>query len=290
MEQITLHGIFRHIVSDKNFLADIIETECDDIEDNSNKKIGYKLMPDLSREYVSLAPFERQPYDALPKIAKLFITDEYFRLGIRNITSKNMRAINISFLSSLNILLRPELFFASNASIEIQLANFNILQNFIEHKIIRNFRIDKTKNTKKAQMENKKLAEILIGGKMTHTLIDNIVNIFEINLLVLDVVKNIGYFYWTHGTNYPKLNLFKNVYCMTYIEGNYEPISTIDGNYTEIQQRDLYIKILSNPEYIHRSDEITLLDSSFVYISTWEMDTLIWSNIIEQYYPQDFKT
>ena len=283
---INLHSIFRTIVSDKHFMAEVIEIDCTDIEDDKNKKDGFKIMSNMTKEYITLSPFETQAWDGLPDIAKKILPDSYIRAGIKNIATKNMKPVNISFLNSLNVLLRPELYFDRTANTDDQIHNCELLKSYIENMIIGNFSIDKIKNTRKVKAANRALADILTIGKMTHTLIKRIIDIFEINLLVLDVSKNTGYFYWTHGSKYPDLNLFKNIFCMTYIEGNYEPLLTDNFNFHDSQDyaRNIYVNILKNTEIIHKYDEIRLSDVSAIYLFSWGIDHATLADILDIHY------
>ncbi len=111
----------------------------------------------------------------------------------------------------------------------------------IEKKIRKSTKLKILEKLKKKQIGN--LKKNLNQGIITHELINRIINIFEINLMVFDISKSQYYFYWSCGTKYPSLNLFQNIYCMSYIQGKYEPIMPIDSDITIEQQKKLYLKI-----------------------------------------------
>jgi hypothetical protein len=281
MDKINLHYIFSYLTNDKNFLSTIVEEKpiIANIKKNRSKKIN--LISDIVIEYLPLSPYETQSYNMLPHKIKLCLTPDYFRLGIKNVIEKNLNVINISFLSSLNILLRPEIY---KLSIDDQIKNYILLENFICHKIQRNYQVDKIKKTKKVQELNNELIKDLTEGRVTHRLIQYIVNIFEINLLVFDLTKMNIYLYWTKGTKYPHFNTFCNVYCMSYVQGNYEPIMPMDGKIDEKQRRNIYLYILTNIHEIKSMPELRLAEYSLIYLNTWDIDIKMYLQIVENFY------
>jgi len=288
MGEINLHTIFRHIINDNNFLSTVIETDNREIEHKKNRHDGFNLMANMIIEYIPLTPYESQTYGLFPSKIKSFISPNYIRLGIKNVIEKNLNIINISFLNSLNILLRPYLY---KLNIDDHIKNLILLENFISHKIQRNYQIDKIKNTKKVQNINKSLIKDLVEGKISHDLIQYIINIFEINLLVFDLTKSDVYLYWTRGYKYPYFNIFKNLYCMAYVQGNYEPI--IPEDYTFIPERihKMYIHILTcKSEIIYPKGEIELTVSSLLVLDSWNIPDDSYIKIIESFFNKPVKT
>ena len=281
MLNINLHNIFKHLAQDENFLSTVIEANNNVLEKKKNKKKGFNLMTNMVTEYVPLAPYETQNYSMFPYKIKPFLTPEYVRMGIKNVMEKDLNTVNISFLNSLNMLLRPDIY---KSNIEDHIRNFILLENFVIHTIKKNCRIDKIKNTKKIQAVNKELTKDLSSGKISHELIEYIINIFEINLLVFDLTKMDIYFYWTKGHKYPFFNPFKNIFCMSYVQGNYEPIMPINNSITEEQKRKMYIHILSNISEIRCIPEINLALHTFVYLDTWNIDNESFINIIGKFF------
>lgn len=276
-----LHNIFSYLISDENFLSTIIETDNNEFERNKkNKKKGFNLMNNVIIEYSQLSPYETQNYSQFSAKMKQLLTPDYYRLGIKNIMEKNLNVINISFLNSLNMLIRPDLY---TTNIDSHIKNFSLLEEFIVHKIHRNFQIDKVKNTKKVQAANKVLIKNLLEGKISHELIQTVINIFEINLLVFDLTKNDSYFYWTCGHKYPYLNTFKNIYCMAYIQGNYEPIMPMNNIISVEQEQKMYTHILTNLSDFKCTPEIHVSLHSLLYIETWDIDIVTLAKIINLY-------
>lgn len=284
MNKINLKYIFSYLTKDKDFLSIIIEENPIRNYPKKNKQKKINLMSNMIVEYLPLSPYETQDYSMLPHIIKTCLSSDYLRLGIKNVMEKNLNIINISFLSSLNILLRPEIY---KLNIEDQIKNYNLLENFVCHKIQRNYQIDKIKKTKKMQEINKELMRNLSEGKITHLLIQYIVNIFEINLLVFDLTKMEMYLYWARGTKYPYFNTFNDIYCMSYIQGNYEPIISIGSQDKEQQKRNIYLHILSNIHEFKCIPEINMSVCSLIYMNTWEIDIRTYVQILENFYMEN---
>jgi len=286
LPKLDLHSIFCHLVSDDTFLSTIIEEDQKEIEQKKNKLGGFNLMANLVTEYLPLAPYEMQQYSLFPSKIKSFLSPDYVRFGIKNVIEKDFNIINISFLNSLNMLLRPDLY---RQNIDDHIKNLNLLENFVKHKIDRNYHIDKTKRTRKVQGINKELIKNLSDGKISHALIEYVVNIFEINLLVFDLVKLEIYFYWTSGHKHPYLNFFRNLHCMAYVQGNYEPIMSIEKVIPREQIQKIYLSILNNPDEIKCLPPINLSVQSLIVLDSWNINPESYVKILEQFFnkPQD---
>lgn len=268
MTNINLKHIFCHLADDENFLSTIIETKTKDIEKKKNRK-GFNLMANMVSEYITLSPYEEQKYTMFPPKVKFYLTPNYVRYGVKNTIEKNFNIVNISFLNSFNMLIRPDIY---KSNIEEHIKNLGLLEEYLCHTIQSNYQIDKIKNTKKMQTINKELVKSLREGRISHELIQSIINIYEINLLVFDLTKMEILLYWTKGVKYPYFNPFKNIYCMSYVQGNYEPIMTSNNSITEEQKRKIYSKILSNLTEIKSFPEIKISLHTLIYISTWDID------------------
>lgn len=282
MCDINLHNIFRYISDDEHFLSTVIENNINnDVKQKKNKQKGYNLMTSMIMEYISLAPFETQNYIMLPHKIKSFLTPDYVRLGVKNVMEKNSNTINISFLNSVNILIRPEIYKNNN---DEYLKNFHLFENFVCHKIQRNYQIDKMKNTKKVQAVNKELIKKLSEGKISHDLIQRIINIFEINLLVFDLTNMDIFLYWSAGHKYPFINLFNNIYSMAYVQGNYEPIMPVNKFISEEQKKKIYIRVLTNLSEIKCIPELKLTMHSLIYLNSWNIDSESYIKILEHFF------
>lgn len=288
MIEINLQSIFGYLAGDNNFLVTIIETNNDDLEKKKSGIRGYNLVKNIVTDYNYLAPYENQAYGNFPPHVKKYLTPDYMRLGIANTIQKNMDTINISFLNSFNILIRPDIF---NADIEYHKRNVLLLEECVCHKICRNFQIDKIKNTRRVKTINNELIVNLKNGKISTDLIRYVANIFEINLLIFDFSKEEIMFYWAGGHEYPYLNLFKKIYCMSYIQGNYEPLMPSNNIISEEEQRKLYIKILTAPitDNVRSYPEISLGITTILYLETWDIDNESYATILEKYYKKPIK-
>lgn len=246
-QKITLHSIFRRIINDPTFLLQTIyvdkdqtltendDTHIDNVESGQSK---FDILKNMACAYEPLMIYTSQKYVLFPPIMKKILTPDYVRFGIKSTLERNSENINVSFLRSLNILLRPELI---HQSPDDQINDLLALENFLSTSIKCNCQIDKIKNTKRNKEKNAELANNLTKGKITHDLIQSIVNIFEINLLVFDLISLECHFYWAYSKNYPFINLFDPVFCMTHIQSIYEPVIS-EKNATN----HIYKKILLN--------------------------------------------
>lgn len=283
---ITLHNIFRYLLDDDSFLSKIIETDESEFEKKKQNN-KFNLMTDMITEYKLLSPHEIQEYSLFPPKIKDILSPDYIRFGIKNVIEKNLNYINISFLGSLNILLRPEIY---KLNIDDQIKNMGLLENFICDRIRRNYRIDRVKNTKKIQSMNKELIKNLNEGKISHELIQTIINIFEINLLIFDLNKIEINLYWTKGTKYPYFNIFKDLYCMSYIQGNYEPIFPADKLVPKQQIQKMYTYILSNVNEIKVISEINISIPTLIILNSWNIEHNIYIDILKKFYNKPIKT
>jgi len=223
--KIDLHSIFRYLTSDEKLLSVVIDNTKKTIEEKSPKK-SFNMMESVIIGFIPLSPGQLQSQESFPTSIRKFFTPFHSRMGVKNITNKNMTDINISFLNSLNMLLRKDLAQTLlNSPTTNMIKDVENLEEFIKHKLSRNAQIDKVvKNTVKIKQINNKFINELSEGKINQDLIQYIVNLFEINLLVFNFIANTITLYWAQGKIYPFLNFFKDVQMMSFAHGNFEPI------------------------------------------------------------------
>ena len=282
---INLHTIFRYLIDNDNFLLSI--EEVNEKLPSTKKKQKVNVMTNMITDYSPLSPYEIQEYQNLPSKLKTFLNPKYSRLGIKNVTEKNLNIINISFLNSLNIILRPELF---RMNVDDQMKNVLLLESFLVHKISRNYQVDKAKNTSRVKTKNRALIELLSQGKITNELIQCIVNIFEINLVIFDFTKSEILMYWTGGTKYPYFNFFREIYFMSHVQNNYEPIITLDNTLDKEEIHKIYTNILINADQIKFNTDFRLSVVSLPYIETWNISDIKYLKILEKFYNKTTKT
>jgi len=288
MQKINLHTIFGCLVDDPNFLSVVIDsTGHNKIKmTNLNSYQSFNIMSDMVSDYVSLVASDVQKYMLFPSEFKSLLHPDHVRCGIKNFLEKNSMNINISFLNSLNILLRPEIF---KLKMDDQIKNYILFENFVSHKIGGNCRIDKIKNTKKIQNINKDLIKNLTNGKISQDIIQFIINVFEINLLVFDFIKNEISFYWSCGHKYPYLNLFNDLFCMAYIQGVYEPIIPIHNAIPMEHIQKMYVNILVNSnDYINIVMPINLASHSLIQLNTWDIPCDKYIAIITKFFNESY--
>lgn len=279
---INLHNIFSYIVDDDTFLSKRIEVDDVNIK-QEKKKNKFNLMVNMITEYTILSPYQIQNYSSFPLKMKKLLLPSHKRVGIKNLLEKDLNVINISFLNSLNMVIRPEI---HKMNIEDQQKNLNLLETFIYHKINRNYKIDKTKNTKKVQAINKLMINNIQEGKISNDIILTIINIFEINLIIFDLNKLEITAYLTQGIKYPYFNPFKDIYFLSNIQGNYEPIITEEFLSDEEKQK-IYLKLLIDTE-IKFYPNLNLSINSLIYLSSWNIDTKTYLTIIEKFFNKSY--
>lgn len=290
MQKIGLHTIFRHLVGNENFLT-IIEVPNDvalpakkqkNTQEPMNKVTN--MMSDMISDYLTLSLHDIQKYTLFPSEFKSILHPECVRCGVKTFVEKNSMNINVSFLNSLNILLRPELF---KSKVEDQMRNYSLFEEFIVTKIHGNCRIDKVKNTKKIKATNAELVKNLLHGKITIELIQFIINIFEINLLIFDFVKNEIIFFWSCGHKYPFVNLFNDMYCMADIRGVYEPIMPLSNKIPTEHVQKMYTQILTDAEdYLNCAFPIKVASHSLIQINQWDISPKKYLEIVLKYFDE----
>jgi hypothetical protein len=229
---LNLFKIFHYLTDDPYFLTILVHSDNPDVHASPGKqrehvqKIGQSGHKDmLSRmvvEYAPLAPHERQNYLQFPKLFQKILTPKYYRQGIIGTVERDGRTVNLSFLASLNFILRPE---TRNMDQSEFIRHLLLLENFVFHKIERNHQIDRVKNTKRVQAANRQMITALYQGHYTDESILRILNIFEVNLLVFSLSKMQIRFYWSSGTHYPYINFFNKVLVMMHVHDCYEPVT-----------------------------------------------------------------
>lgn len=264
MSDINLHKIFRTLVDDESFLSTVIPIT----KKNETKKKKFDITNNIVNEYNILNAFDVQSSSLFPKDVRDIIGTKYVRIGIVNMMEKNMNNINISFLNSLNQLIRPE---TRHLSIEEHCKNVALLENFIIHKMQRNYNIDRIKKTKASNIKNKELIGMLENGKICHETIQYIVNIFEINLIVFDFIKSEHRLYWTHGMKFPYFNLFRPLHIIAYVNGNYEPITYVGKNNSpKDEHKKIYCRLLCNLNKFILEEDLKMHYSSLPYLMSWD--------------------
>lgn len=246
-----LHKIFQFLINDESFLT--TETFV------KNKKLN--ILPPAYKSY---------EFNSENKY-----TENCYRYGIINEIEHKDINVNISFLMSIMILLDRKFFL--NIDVLEHKIYFNSFKYFITRKISRNYQIDKTRNTVTAKTKNQKINDSINKGIINHEVIQTIVNIFEINLLIIDLSDNKKFFFWSHGIKCAILNLFNPLFILSYFEGNYEPVIS-----SKKHDKKNYINILlDNDMNYFEPIKINLLTTE--YLSSWNISVKNFIDIINKY-------
>jgi hypothetical protein len=244
-------------------------------------------MSDFDKQARSQFLSQRQTQDFAffpEKLKEILPSDLFIRKGVRNRIERVVnvrqndpssktkfkmvsvkRNVNVSLLSSLNMILRKDCQEANELDQDLFL---DALEKFVADKITRNFyHIDKDINTKSMQNKNKIVLELMESESISENLIQIIINIFELNLLIYDVTNDRCYFYWARGKKYPHVNLFNNIIFMTRTDGIYEPVLPLEPLTLDAYQQT-YAKILTD-ERIQAVPEIEMHLQNYEYIMSW---------------------
>ena len=283
MSKLSFHSICRFLVKDETFLSTVIDLT----KDVKNKiKNANNFMEDIVTEYAQLIPFEKQNYSKFPSFIKPFLNPDFYRIGIKNTADRNMNIINISFLNAMNIILRPTLL---NGTQDDQIKNYYPLEECITKMIERNYQIDKQKNTKKIQSVNKQHIKNVMDGKINKEIIQFVVNIFEINLVIFNLVKNEVEFYFAHGSKYPYVNILRDIHYMSYIHGNYEPIlHNTDVKYSQFYQQQLYLKLLEHSDILVLNNPLIINPYHITYLNTWKISNDQFNKLTNKFFPMEY--
>lgn len=262
-----LHKIFQYLLEDDEFLT------ITEITNNQSERKGNTLI-DIITDSKRLDPGAVENYDDFPKQIKKYLTSKYKRHGIMPVIERDNRIINVSFLMSLNLLLRPDL----------QENDIDSLESYISHSILANCQIDKIKNTCKVKAKNKDLEAIFSSGNLTDEVIMRIVNILEINLVIFNVDTGTNRVYWSHSTKYNFINLFRRLYVMCHVQGDYEPIVNEDP----FDCKYAYTQILADYGSFEFIPDLQLAYHSIAYLNTWKISSPNWLTIVNQFHTPSF--
>lgn len=260
-----LHKIFQYLLEDDEFLT------ITEITNNQSERKGNTLI-DIITDSKRLDPGAIENYDDFPEQIKKYLDSKYKRHGIMPVIEKDGRIVNVSFLVSLNLLLRPDL---QDKEVDI-----DGLESYISHSILSNCQIDKIKNTCKVKAKNKDLEAIFASGNLTDEVITRIVNILEINLVIFNVDTGINRVYWSHSTKYNFINLFRRFYVMCHVQGDYEPIINEDP----FDCKHVYAQILADYGSFEFIPNLQLAYHSIAYLNTWNISVPDWLAIINQFH------
>lgn len=278
--KLKLNDIFRFLFDNPNFM--LRKVGCTNLDNETvNRNDDTEIIS-------SLQPCEIRNFDSFTDFMKQYIPKDYFRYGIDYlaVNSSSLISINKSFMKSMQIILRPIL---SQHQLDDITKDYEKLENLIFHKILKNsYHVDKKRNLKKVSANNKLLVENIKNGEMNDEIIQIIVNMFEINLFILDIVNEKAYFFWVKGIKCPHLNFFKNIYFMTKIDDVYEPIISMNKIEENIK-RSIFKKILFDKNIIF-FEPLSIFFLSYEYIFSWNNITNEeFVYFVEKYILDDFE-
>jgi hypothetical protein len=231
---IDIKKIFRIILNDQQFLSQQYEEE--EVEKVKKKQ---DLLHQIYGKTQLLGISQKELASEFPAcFTNLITSPNCYRFGIQR-TQAGTDNKNISFLTSLNILLYPEL--TKEKYGILFSANDQLLSHLIE-RIKRNYRIDRIKNTKEMQKTNLKIIELLQSGIIVPQMVQYVSDIFEVNILVFDFNATTTEFYWPYSEQFPYFNLYKKLLVFYRDKEFFEPIINKNAWGTN----KIYPRILTN--------------------------------------------
>lgn len=264
---IGIKQIFRTILKDQEFLSQQYEEE----KIESQKK-NRDLFYQISGKFQLLNPRQKQHSKEFPNIFhKLFGKEvDCFRFGIQRVQINHQTDVqkNISFITSLNILLFPDL---TKHKYSVLFDKNEDLTNHLSERIRINYRIHKTKNTKEMQKTNAKLIDLLNMGKIVSDIIQYVADSFEVNILVFDFNKSTTDFYWCYCSQFPFMNLYVPLFVF-YKDGEfYEPIiSKAPWNVTKIYPK---ILVYSQDLIMNKKIELSVIQYDILKSKEFNVST-----------------
>ena len=283
-----LHHIFQYLVDDPAFLT------ITEMASNQTEK-KFSTIVNIFSDNKRLDVGETQDFNKFPKILKSFLTKNHYRIGINHTMEKNMSTVNVSLITSLNMLVRPELARATGMSWtqdrvprdqehpELQHSDFSItpFETYLSHNIRSNCQIDKTKNTCKTKNSNKILADDMLIGNIYPEIIQRLVNILEINLVIFDLDRSVHTVYWSSGIKYPHINPFRRLYAICMVQNSYEPILIRDV----VDYKQLYGRIMGRHEEFQFYPDLKLGAQTLLYLNSWDISNRRYASIISRFFP-----
>jgi hypothetical protein len=307
---INLHNIFRYLVKNDEFLLTVHEVRKIKKEKekpaigiieaitgptlNLGERQALSEMPDMFCSVISKKINSKSKKKYIEERSEIrvsikdFLGNGHERLGVQSTWDKNFTTESCSFICSLHIIFRPEIY--SAVPIE-QSKDHELFENFLFNMMERNYRIDKTKNTRKAKAINLGMINEIRQDTPQHETIRTVINIFEINLVLFDTLNNQIMLYWTGGTKYPQFNFCKPLAYMIRTGNHYEPI--IDLRKKDPYQsfgkgylRRLYKQLFDNIHLVTPYPPIVYGIEGLMYPSQWR-DKLVFETALPQVFLPD---
>lgn len=263
-----LHKIFQYLVEDSEFLTIVEHAE--------NALVNNDTLFDIISDVKWLDAGATEEYYDFSELLQKYLSPQYYKYGILPVIEDGNKVVNISFLTSLNLLLRPNLINKD----EYVLEPIDKLEAYLLHSITSNCQIDKTKNTCRVRLRNKQLGELFSKGEFTSDVLTRIVNILEINLVIFDAGTNTNRVYWSFGAKSEHINLFRRAYVMHHNKGDYEPII----NSEPFDCQHLYASIMSNADAFEFIPNLKLSIHSIPYLMSWKCSSKRLVSIINRFY------
>lgn len=273
MSTLHLHDIITYLSGNNELFI-----EKEQISNNVIKKTN-SLINITARNIAILNQYDKMTLDYLPNNFKNLIPQKMYRIGIKQEfqeevvektnkkTTDEIKSNNISFYNSMNHFIYDNL---KQSSYEEQIKKVNSLKQILTKLISFN--------------THRKLRYKVLKNEIDDEVIQSVINVFQRNLIMIDIENNNVIFYNCYSINNNLVNLFCPVNFMIKINNCYEPIFN-DVNYTN---DDLYKFIINVfPKYKYNSN-IKMNGLYLQYFNKLQIDLniQIWfiKNLVHPYY------
>lgn len=274
MNTIQLHEIISYLSGNKDLFIEKEEIPNTEITKTSNISINI-----TAKNISILNQYDKMTLDYLPNNFKNLIPQKMYRIGIKQEfqekviektnkkTTDEIKSNNISFYNSMNHFLYDNL---KQSSYEEQIKKVNSLKQLMTKLISFN--------------THRKLRYKVLKNEIDDEVIQSVINVFQRNLIMIDIENNNVIFYNCYSVNNNLVNFFCPINFMIKINNCYEPIFN-DVNYTN---DDLYKFIINVfPKYKYNPN----IKMNGLYLSYFnklqiDLNIQIWfiKNLVHPYY------
>lgn len=263
---IDLKTIFRLLLNNENFMNNIIDTTPTIEITDMNRTIKFPY------QAIGLKNYD------FPEFMKRYLfSDDIYRLGVLTHTNIHKININVSFISTIATLLNIMDLWNFDNHDDILKETVSNTFYYIEEKISVNHKIDRKKKTQKTKKLNSELVDDFSSGIINDILIKRIIDIFEINILVFDIIENETKLYFTCGTDYEYFNIYKNIYMICKMGDFFEPIMC---EYNENIFDKIYISVIKNIKQINVYPKLRVGIPTIYKITKYDLDLKTISDFI----------
>lgn len=234
-----LHEIISKLLGETNFF--LAQSDAKEKEIDSDQfDCGFRV--------ISVSPldmYQKQKIEYFPSKVKKLLPKSSYRFGIQQQDPSNPKT-NISFLNSINCFLVEDLYRASAAQ---QTKEFKNLRSVL----LRLVMPSRKRNNLRSRIER---------NIIDNDVIQIVCNIFQINLLMIDLVEENAKFFYCYFDE-PMIHFYRPLYYISKLDTGYEPI-LFNG---KINVNSCYLTILNSWNTIEKNNQFTISGGYFEYFN-----------------------